>query len=130
MTSSTSKSWKPPLNIRVFVLSLVIVFAFGIIALYFDSSFLPFQVPKETYSIEEYEFERSDPFKVIMGINYQKCKTMTSLEKDVKHDLEHRQEVEQEYRNLQKENQLFCGTSRLSKKSLTYFFKHTLLGIP
>jgi len=133
--SPSSKSWwKPPLNIRVFVISLVIIFIFGIVALYFDSSFISFQNDvsnqQKQLSIEEYEFTRSDPFKVITGSNYLKCQSLSSLEKDLKNDLEHREEIEQEYRHRHSQNNLFCGTSRLSKKSLTYLFKHTLLGIP
>ena len=130
-TLMTGKSWKPPLNIRVFIISLMIIFIFGIVALYFDSSFISFQVAnKRQLPIEEYEFVRADPFKVIAGSNYPKCQRLSSLEKDVKNDLEHRVEIEQEYRQLHSQDSLFCGTSRLSKKSLKYLFKHTLLGIP
>lgn len=94
-----------------------------------DSSFI---LPRDVKvpSVEEYEFSRSDPLKVIVGINYAKCKSLSSVEKDVKEDLDYRIEVAQKYKQLQRDNQLFCGTSRLSKRSLTYLFKHTLLGIP
>lgn len=130
---ASSKTWKPTANIRVFIVSLILIFIFGIITFYFDISTL-FQTSSSLTNPQifpkEYEFSKSDPFRLITGSNYLKCDSLSALEKDVRYDLDHRIYVEQEYQQLHSQNNLFCGTARLSKKSLKYFFKHTLSGVP